>query len=86
MLIPFLLAAVLGTPDAGVASPPAVPAAIVARHLDPVGSGAASGFAANPFQDWGGVPEVEQPPKLASLIEAQVLEKYRSFRDSLTTP
>jgi len=86
VLIPLLLAAVLGAPDPGIASPPAAPEAIVARDLDSIGSGAAGGFVASPFLDWGGMPEVGRPPKIAILVEAQVLEKYRSFRESLTTP
>jgi len=86
VLIPLLLAAVLGAPDPGIASPPSAPEAIVARDLDSIGSGVAGGFVASPFQDWSGMPEVGQPPGIAILVEAQVLEKYRSFRESLTTP
>ena len=86
MLIPFVLAAILGVPDLDFASTPTAPAALVAQDTSPARSGSASGIVTTESQAWGPVPSLAPLPKVALLIEAQVLEKYRSFRDSLTTP
>ena len=85
VLIPFVLAAILGVPDLDVVSTPA-PAALIAQDANPVGSGSAGCPVETQSRAWGSVPSLAKVPKVALLIEAQVLEKYRSFRDSLTTP
>jgi len=86
VLIPFVLAAVLGVPDLDFASTPTAPEALVARDTSPVGSGSAGGIVATEPRSWGSGPSLARLPQVVLLIEAQVLEKYRSFRESLTTP
>jgi len=86
MLIPFVLAAILGVPDAGFTSTPVTPEAVVLQETIPAGAGSGTGLDSSPVQGRDDLLEVLRPSRNTVLIEAQVLEKYRSFRESLTTP
>ena len=86
MLIPFVLAAVLGGFNGDFAATPATPEALLTPDTSPIASGAAGCIAATGDQAWGTIPAVAKPAPSAALIEAQVLERYRSFRESLKTP
>ena len=86
MLIPFVLAAVLGGFNGDFAATPTAPEALVTPDTSPVASGAAGCIAATEPQAWGTIPAFAKPAPSAALIEAQVLEKYRSFWESLKTP
>ena len=85
MLLSVVLAAVLGVPDAGFAAPPAQEF-LLAQAPVPAGTGVAGVAVAPATAEWARVRILARPAVAAGLVDAHVFEKYRSFRESLTTP
>jgi hypothetical protein len=84
-MLSLVLAAVLGVPDAGFAPPPPAQEFLLAQDLSPAGSGPI-GVASPPAAEGAVAPVFAPPARAAVLVDALVFEKYRSFRESLTTP
>ncbi len=85
-MLSFVLAAALGVPDAGFAALPPAQEFLIAPEPCPAGSGPSEvvPVAPAPERSWIGIPA--PPADSSALVDAHVFEKYRSFRESLSTP